>query len=318
MRLVEWRGKWAVRISGRRYSTGEPATAECRDAAERKAREIAARLVVPIAKDLGSIVKAYAADRKSVGKDDRRTLDSWNALKPTFDGLSAGDVTRDLCRAYRNRRREVGISDGTILRDLRILKAACSWHDPKNSGVFWYPPEPAPRDRHLTHDEVTRLIDGAEAFHVRLFIELAYATAARAGALYELTWMQVSFEGKGHIFLGRKANGKGRATVPMTKRLYAALEEAAKIRETGRVLEYAGQPIKSAKKGFAAACRRAQIEGFRIHDIRHTSAVHMAGAGVAMEKIQQYLGHASIGTTIKHYARYQPEHLRDAADALEL
>lgn len=263
-------------------------------------------------------MSAYTDEKVSEGRDGQRATDSWNALKPMFDGLSPNDITRDLCKQYTAARREVGISDGTIIRDLKILKAASTWHNPLHTGVFWYPPEPEPRDRHLTGEEVQRLIDAAEAPHVKLFIELAYGTAARAGALYELTWLQVEFSGEGHIYLGRKANGKRRATVPLTSRLRKALKEAAECRETGHVLEYAGSPIKSVRTGFKAACRRAGIKDFRIHDMRHTAAVAMAGRGVEMTKIQQYLGHANIGTTIKIYARYQPEHLRDAADALEL
>lgn len=317
-RLVKHRGKWAVRVNGKRYSTGETATDECRNVAERAARQIVARLTAPTARDLGSIIKAYAADKKTQGKDDRRTLDSWSALKKHFDGLTANDISREICRRYAEDRRASGISDGTILRDLKILKAACSWHDSKHGGVFWYPQEPEPRDRHLSKEEVVNLIECAEAAHVKLFLELAYATAARAGALYDLTWLQVNLEDGGHIYLGRKANGKKRATVPLTKRLHAALEAAAKVRESSHVLEYAGKPIKSVRTGFEAACRRAGIKSFRIHDMRHTAAVHMAGGGVPMEKIQQYLGHSNIGTTIRIYARYQPEHLRDAADALEL
>lgn len=318
MRLVEHRGKWAVRHEGRRISTGVDHKPENREAAEREGRKKIQDLAPHVGEGLGEIMTAYIAEKESEGRDGQRAKDSWNALKPTFDGLTPDNITRDLCKQYTSRRRENGISDGTIIRDLKILKAACTWKSPKHDGVFWYPQEPEPRDRHLTTEEVQRLIDCAEAPHVRLFMELAYGTAARAGALYELTWLQVTFKGDGHIYLGRKANGKNRATVPMTSRLRKALLEAAECRETGYVLEYAGEPIKSVRTGHMAACRRAGIEDFRIHDWRHTSAVHMAGRGVDMSKIQQFLGHTNIGTTIKIYARYQPEALREAADALEL
>jgi integrase len=54
------------------------------------------------------------------------------------------------------------------------------------------------------------------------------------------------------------------------------------------------------------------------HDLRHTAAVWMAADGVSMGKIAQYLGHSDSRITEKVYARFAPEHLRDAASALEL
>ncbi|WP_253284257.1 MULTISPECIES: tyrosine-type recombinase/integrase [unclassified Ruegeria] len=53
------------------------------------------------------------------------------------------------------------------------------------------------------------------------------------------------------------------------------------------------------------------------HVLRHTAAVHMAEAGIAMEEIAQFLGHSDSRITASVYARYSPEHLRKAASALE-
>lgn len=44
----------------------------------------------------------------------------------------------------------------------------------------------------------------------------------------------------------------------------------------------------------------------------------MAEAGIPMEEIAQYLGHANVEVTRKVYARYSPEYLRKAASALEI
>jgi integrase len=44
----------------------------------------------------------------------------------------------------------------------------------------------------------------------------------------------------------------------------------------------------------------------------------MAQAGVPIEQIAQYLGHTNPAVTYRVYARYSPEHLRKASDALRL
>lgn len=42
----------------------------------------------------------------------------------------------------------------------------------------------------------------------------------------------------------------------------------------------------------------------------------MAEAGVSMDEIAQYLGHSNAAITARVYARFSPDHLRRAADAL--
>lgn len=39
---------------------------------------------------------------------------------------------------------------------------------------------------------------------------------------------------------------------------------------------------------------------------------------IPMAEIAQYMGHSSVNTTFKHYARFSPEYLRGAATALEI
>lgn len=317
IRLVEHRGKWAIRIEGKRYSTGIKHDEQHREAAERKGREIIAALKTPAGKSIADIMEAYATDKESEGRDGDRCRASARALGRIFGALTPDAITRDLCRTYAAARRKQGISDGTIIRDLKILQAACHWHDPRHAGQFAYPQQPEPRERHVSKKELQRIIDAAP-FHLKAFIHVAYATAARAGAIYDLTWLQVSFDGPGHIWLGRKANGKKRATVPMTATLRAVLEQAQTLAESDYVVEYAGNRVKSVKKSWATTCAKVGIADYRIHDIRHTAAVHQAGDGVAMSMISQFLGHSNTAITESVYARYQPEHMREAANALEL
>lgn len=54
---------------------------------------------------------------------------------------------------------------------------------------------------------------------------------------------------------------------------------------------------------------------YTIHDHRHTAAVHLARAGIAMPLLQQQLGHKHIEMTMK-YARFHPEY-SDVADSFK-
>src|SRR5574344_2346225 len=69
------------------------------------------------------------------------------------------------------------------------------------------------------------------------------------------------------------------------------------------------------KNSFPAICKLAKIEGFRFHDLRHTSATRMVGAGVPITMVKYILGHADIHTTMR-YAHAITEQSLDAVEAL--
>ncbi len=315
MQLSEHRNKWVVTVDGRRYSTGLDATTSNRAAAERKAGEIIATLAKPVGDTIGEIMAAYLRDKDQTALAPDRLHFAWKRLKPFFASARESDITRDACRRYAAQR---DVQPATINKELRTLRAAIRWANPQSVAVVETLPEPQPRDRFLSRDEFARLLDASrETFHLTVFLHLAIATAGRKEALLDLTWMQVRWD-RDEIYLGHKANGKKRATVPMTASLKAALQTAKDIAQTDHVVEYHGAKVENVRTAFAAACRRAGLEDLHIHDLRHTAAVWMCERGIPLEKISAFLGHSNILVTQRVYARHQPDHLRDAADALEL
>lgn len=314
MRLCKHRGKWAVRTSdGRRFSTGHPATAENREAAERAARQILSALV----EEPETIAEIWATYMREHGERTiaaERLGYAWKALQPVFGHLRPEQVTRSLCREYAASR---NVSPGTTLKELSTLRTALRWNDKNTPAVFELPPSPQPKERHLTRDEARALIDAAVHPHIKLFIRLAIATAARKSALLSLQWPAVDFD-KGIIRLGHIQGGKGRAQVPINESLEAALRESHRASQSQWVIEYAGDRVKSIKRGFASACERAGLEDVTPHTLRHTSAVWMAEGGRRMEEIAQYLGHTDARTTYRVYARYSPDYLRHASSLLDV
>ena len=102
--------------------------------------------------------------------------------------------------------------------------------------------------------------------HVRLFVIVALATGARSGAILELTWDRVDLEA-GIINLKSdetinpltKRARKGRAVLPMSDEVRAALSEAKAAALSDFVIEWNGERVESIKKGFGEACRRAGL-----------------------------------------------------------
>jgi integrase len=68
---------------------------------------------------------------------------------------------------------------------------------------------------------------------------------------------------------------------------------------------------------FRLAADRLGLTGVRLHDLRHTAATLMLGAGVPLKVVSEALGHSSIGITADVYAHVTPELRREAADAMD-
>jgi integrase len=246
----------------------------------------------------------------------------WRKMAPFFGALRPEQVTIDLCRAYTDARRAVGKHDGTIWTELGHLRTVFLWAAERkliaHAPPVERPPKPRSKERWLTHAEIERLLAVPKAHHIQLAILLMLSTAGRIGAILELTWDRVDFDG-GKINLRTTETGprKGRAVVPMNDGLRAALSQAKKLALTDSVVEWAGKEVKSIKTGFRAACKAAKLEDVSPHTLRHTAAVHLVANGVPMQKVSQYLGHSSTAVTERVYGRYAPDHLREEAAILD-
>jgi integrase len=263
-------------------------------------------------------------------KEGRRVTRSmgfeWPFLKPTFGHLEPKHITVELCREYVRKRRVTGkrgaTADGTIWTEMGHLRTVMVWaagnklieHAPR----IERPSKPKPKERFLTRDEANRLLDAAVAPHIRLAIILLLTTAARVGAVLDLTWNRIEFHREQiRLALPESSTRKGRATVPINSTLMAALQEARAGARTDHVVEWNGEPVASIKTGFNAAVKGAGLTGVSPHVLRHTAAVWMAEDGVDMEEIAQYLGHEDSRITRRVYARFSPQHLRKAAASLD-
>ena len=72
-----------------------------------------------------------------------------------------------------------------------------------------------------------------------------------------------------------------------------------------------GDRVKDVRKAFSTACRRAGIEDFHIHDLRHTFASWLVMEGVPLLQVSKLMRHASAQMTAR-YADLALDHLHDA------
>jgi integrase len=71
------------------------------------------------------------------------------------------------------------------------------------------------------------------------------------------------------------------------------------------------------RRHFVPAVARAELDGVRFHDLRHTAASLLIAAGRSLQEVKDQLGHSSIRVTSDRYAHLYPEARIAMADALD-
>jgi integrase len=155
-------------------------------------------------------------------------------------------------------------------------------------------------------------------------------TGLRQGELIGLRWRDVDFHARKirvvspyvrGEFIDPKSADSSRS-VPMAERVAAALTalraESLYPRERDLVFAHpeTGKPLDRSKlvRRFKAALARADVRQITFHELRHTFGTRMAANGVALRRLQYWMGHADIKTT-QVYAHYQPDdHEADMVD----
>lgn len=96
----------------------------------------------------------------------------------------------------------------------------------------------------------------------------------------------------------------------MSNAIHSLLCGAKVIDISNRVFPYT---ITALKDGFERARKKAGIEDFRFHDLRHSFATRLVQAGEDLLKVQRLLGHKTISMT-QRYAHHSADSLRGSVE----
>ena len=273
-----------------------------------------------------------------------------HACKPLLEYFGNVDVTQlkeTHVEQYIASRSKL-VSDGTIKRELGTLSTTFNhaikkhhWRIENPCITAEAPKEPKGRVRYLTHAEAQRLLQAAESPVnvkgmaltsqykspvLRDFIELALNTGCRKGELLNLKWENIDFSTR-LLHLEQTKSGEWQ-TVPINEDARQVLVRRIRLRDeicpdtpwvffhlTSALNTKVGDRVKNVRKAFSTACRRAGIDNFHIHDLRHTFASWLVMNGTPLFEVSKLLRHASIQMT-ERYAHLAPDHLHDAVDNL--
>ena len=175
-------------------------------------------------------------------------------------------------------------------------------------------PEAKRRVRWLNREEAHRLLEALPT-HQRQLTRFALATGLRQANVLGLRWSEVDLERRTAWVHADEAKGREAIGVPLNDDAMAVLrEEQGKHRQ--RVFTFKGRPLGQANtRAWRNALKRAGIENFRWHDLRHVWATWHVMAGTTLAELQE-LGAWKSELMVKRYAHFAPEQLRRAADRL--
>jgi len=255
----------------------------------------------------------YAKSNKRSWRRDERSI---RILSRWFLGKRLFEITPlDLEKFKTARSKQV--SPASVNRELACLKhmftKAIEWNMAVDNPVKKVKMfrENAGRVRYLSKAEAQRLLDEC-AEHLRPIVIVALYTGMRLGEILNLKWEDVDFDLK-TIYIHTAKSGYGR-DIPMAEPVFFALKRMP------RKAEYVfcrddGTRMIDIRTAFNNAVKRAEIEDFKFHDLRHTFASHLVMNGTDLMTVKELLGHRTINMTLR-YAHLSPEHKRKAVDTL--
>jgi integrase len=266
------------------------------------------------------LVHEYIEKHSKVEKESfRNDIYMGKRLVAYFKQIPIGDLTPYDIKSWRHWRKQhptkqsKAISKSALNHELIMLKAmfnlAMEWG--------WLRDNPArlikklkgekARMRFLNREEIHHLIECSRE-DLKPVIIAAVSTGMRRGELFNLKWKDVDFE-NGFIKV-EKTKNKERRDVPIDVYLSETLKDLTESREKGDFvfLQKNGNRLTETfiRFRFGAAKKKAGIEDFRFHDLRHTAASLYATGGCDIMSLKNLLGHKSLKMT-QRYAHLMPD-----------
>ncbi|MEI7608602.1 MAG: tyrosine-type recombinase/integrase [Rhodospirillaceae bacterium] len=243
-------------------------------------------------------------------------------ILPAWGGKLLSDITTaDVQRLHDGVVAE-GLTPATANRHLclvkRMLSLALVWgeiaKDPARPVRLHR--ENGQRSRYLNEGEIAGLLAALDADPDRVgasVIRLLLMTGARAGEALAARWEHIDLE-RGIWTLPNPKGGRV-AHKPLGAAAVALLKSQVRVEGNSFVFpgDRPGDHRYALRWTWDRVCKRAGIEGCRVHDLRHTFASLLVSRGVSLFVVQKLLNHSTPSMT-QRYSHLAPDHLLDASN----
>ena len=171
--------------------------------------------------------------------------------------------------------------------------------------------EPRGRTRFLSDKERKALLETcqeSESEFLYLLVVLALSTGARKMEILSLKWKDVDLT-RGLIILHDTKNSEKRS-LPLVGVAKDLMKKHFKNRNENTDLVFPAKNLKEpidVRTPFETALKKAGIEDFKWHDLRHSAASYLAMNGATLAEIAGVLGHKTLAM-VKRYAHLSDSH----------
>lgn len=301
--------KAAQKIRSEAVLGGDPAA----DKAKAKAIPLYAELAAQHLAEAKLYQRSYDSTERII---NNHVLPRWGTKR--LDEIKQQDVAKWLAE-----KRAGGLAPATVekIRTMfsRSFELAKQWHLYDRNPVQAVPRVKYnnARERYLTSEEAERLRLACECSNnpnLKKIVGLLILTGARKSELLHAEWQHIDLERRSWK-LPMTKNGKGRH-VPLSQPAMDIINQLPKFAGCPYLLPNPKtlKPYSDIKRGWEAARKLAGLEDVHLHDLRHTAASWMVGAGIDIYTVGKIIGHSSIVST-QRYAHLADDKLMAAVSA---
>ena len=265
--------------------------------------------LVPL-NNMQDMIILYLTSKKIEGLSNK-TIEQYgrNLLKFSNDVMkNVEDITAMDIRIHLANYAKTGVKNTTIATRTDILRGFFSWlqseeYVVKNlmNKIKTIKAESRIREP-LTYEELEILRTGCKTLRQKCILETFYSTCVRLDELVNMNISDVSFNEQKINVIGK---GNKERTVYFNARTKVYLQKYLKLRNDSSPALFITErkPIKRLeRRGVQREIKKIQKQSglnrnVYPHLLRHSGASHMLDKGIAIETIQEILGHENISTT---------------------
>jgi len=308
---------WYIKIGGKRIATGTRIKA----VAIRKLQERMGRLSLGMQTPeemrrlrYEDIRDAFLAEYRHRGRIE--TTHGTKALDRFFSNRQVLQITPDLLREFIAMRKADGVSNGTINRNMGLLRRMLNLARKENrlQLIPHFPmlKERAPRDGFIEDAQFVDLL-AALPRHLQPFVLFLYTTGCRTGEARKITWNQVILHEHVVRLKGTQTKNQAPRSLPLVDDLVKMLH--AQEPKDGLVF-----PAVNFRRAWRTACVKAGLgtrvngtyRGLIPHDLRRSAVRNLVRFGVSQTVAMSISGHK----TISIFNRYDITDERDKHAAM--
>ncbi|HBT3181739.1 TPA: site-specific integrase [Klebsiella aerogenes] len=225
------------------------------------------------------------------------------------------------------------VTTSTKAKHLALMKAILraaerDWKWLEKAPVIKIPSVRNKRVRWLEHEEAKRLIDECPE-PLKSVVKFALATGLRRSNIINLEWQQIDMqrrvawvnpeESKSNRAIGVALNDTACKVLRDqigNHHKWVFVHTRAWHRPDSSLTPAIRKMRVDDNRAWNSACKRAGIEDFRFHDLRHTWASWLIQSGVPLSVLQEMGGWESI-EMVRRYAHLAPNHLTEHARQID-